>query len=54
MSEECSKASTAEKLNAFLQSQSGTFGMKNGGEAISRFLVTNIRGWRNMVDVVCL
>ena len=47
-------ASTAEKLNAFLKTQSGTFGMKNGGEAISTFLVTRIRGCRNMVDVVCL
>ena len=34
----------AGRLHVFLQSQSGTFGMKNGEKAISRFLVTRIQG----------
>ena len=49
MSEECSKASTAGRLRVFIQTQSGISGMKNGGEATSRFRVNSIQGERNMV-----
>ena len=48
-SEECSKVKAARRLRVFLQSQSGTFGMKNGGEATSRFCVTKVQEERNMV-----
>ena len=34
---------------AFPKTQNGTFGMKNGREATSRFRVTKIQGERNMV-----
>ena len=49
MTEECSKASTAGRLHAFLQSQSGISGMKNGEEATPKFRVSRIQGERNMV-----
>ena len=39
----------ARRLRVFLQSQSGTFGMKNGREATSRFRVNRIQGERNTV-----
>ena len=52
MSEECSKASTAGRLHAFLQSQSGISGMKNGEEATLMFRVTiRIQELRNMVGL---
>ena len=51
MTEECSKASTAGRLHAFLPSQSGTSGIKNGGEATLRFRVTRIQELRNMVGL---
>ena len=50
MTEECSKASTAGRLHAFLQNQSGISGMKNGEEATLVFCVTiRIQELRNMV-----
>ena len=49
MSEECSKASTAGRLRVFIQTQSGISGMKNGGEATSRFHVHRTQGEKNMV-----
>ena len=49
MREEGSKASTAGRLCVFPKTQSGTFGMKNGGEATSRFHVHRIQGEKNTV-----
>ena len=52
MTEECSKASTAGRLHAFLQNQSGISGMKNGEEATLVFRVTiRIQELRNMVGL---